>query len=111
MSLAIATASRDDRPSSTIGADSSIASADCPVAFGDPIAQELTQFGDRLVGAGRPVLCVGSDAAASLAAGCELSSVSVILQCFSLFAQALITVLDHAVRPVSTRRMMPVSPS
>ncbi len=33
MSLAIATASREDRPSSTIGVDSSIASGDCPVAL------------------------------------------------------------------------------
>ena len=33
MSLAIATASRDDRPSSTIGTDSSIASGDWPVAL------------------------------------------------------------------------------
>ena len=33
MSLAIATASRDDRPSSTIGVDSLIASGDCPVAL------------------------------------------------------------------------------
>ena len=33
MSLAIATASRDDRPSSTIGADSPIASGDWPVAL------------------------------------------------------------------------------
>ena len=33
ISLAIATASRDDRPSSTIGTDSSIDSAACPVAL------------------------------------------------------------------------------
>ena len=33
MSLAIATASREDRPSSTIAAESSIASADWPVAL------------------------------------------------------------------------------
>ena len=33
MSLAIATASRDDRPSSTIGVESLIASADWPVAL------------------------------------------------------------------------------
>ena len=33
MSLAIATASREDRPSSTMGVDSSIAAGDCPVAL------------------------------------------------------------------------------
>ena len=33
MSAAIATASRDDKPSSTIGMDSSIESGDCPVAL------------------------------------------------------------------------------
>ena len=31
MSAAMATASRDDRPSSTIGTDSSMLSGDCPV--------------------------------------------------------------------------------
>ncbi len=33
MSAAIATASRDDKPSSTIGVNSSIESGDCPVAL------------------------------------------------------------------------------
>ena len=33
MSAAIATASRDDRPNSTIGTDSSIESGDCPMAL------------------------------------------------------------------------------
>ena len=76
--------------------------ADCPVALRDPVAQPLTQLGDRHVGAGRPVLCgwIRRCRVAS-AAGCELSSVSVIF-----------TVLcSPPLRPVSTRRMMPVSPS
>ena len=60
MSLAIATASRDDRPSSTIGVDSSIASGDWPVALADPVAQPLAHLGDGHVGAcgrGRALGC------------------------------------------------------
>ena len=51
MSLAIATASRDDRPSSTIGADSSIASADWPVALAIQLRSHVAHLGDGHVGA------------------------------------------------------------
>ena len=51
MSLAIATASRDDRPSSTIGVESSIASARLAGGVGDPVAQPLAHLRDGHVGA------------------------------------------------------------
>jgi hypothetical protein len=81
MSLAIATASRDDRPSSTIGVESLIASADWPVALAIQLRSH-SRISATVMSAGAALAATSEGGAGSVSsgaswisspAGCELS--------------------------------------
>ena len=83
MSAAIATASRDDSPSSTMGTDSSIASGDCPTALPTQLRSHC-----RISGTVMSVFLAGTSPSVAEAVVSKLSgrsdSVSAMVPGFSL---------------------------
>ena len=65
ISLAIATASREDRPSSTIGTDSSMASAGCPVASATQLRSQARISGTEISVRGALSSCSGASVISS----------------------------------------------